>query len=480
MRQAGSERTEHMPETTDVIVLGLGTCGEDAALRLLGAGLDVTGIEAGLLGGECPYWACLPTKMMIRSANLVHEARRADGLVGSVDVTADWSLVASRVRTEITGGWDDSPAVSRFQGKGGRFVRGRGSLSGPRSVAVDGAEFEARKGIVIATGSSPAIPPIPGLSDVDYWTTHDAIATEELPRSLIVLGGGAVGCELGQVFARFGVEVTIVEGTDRLLPAEEPEASAAVTRAFGEEGIAIVTGARVESVASEPRSMTVTLDSGTEMSAERLLVATGRTVHLDGLGLESAGIDTSSRFIPVDDLLRAAPGIWAIGDVTGKGMVTHVALYQGTVAVGDILGHDPRPARYAALPRGTFTDPEVGSVGMTEAEARGAGIDIAVTVKMLSATFRGWLHGPGTTGVIKLVVDRGAGVLVGATSVGPHGAEVLGMLSLAMRARVPVEDLVDMIYAFPTFYGGVGEALGAYGRGITRVLDPETDPMFQD
>jgi len=469
-----------MAEATDVIVLGVGTCGEDAALRLLTAGLEVTGIEARLLGGECAYWACLPTKSMIRSANLVEEAKRADGLIGKVDVRPDWSLVSTRVRELVTGHWDDSPAVARFEGKGGRFVRGVGQLVGPSRVAVDGVEFEARRGIILATGSTPSIPPIPGLAAIDYWTTHEAIAAEELPASLIVLGGGAVGCELGQVFARFGVEVTIVEGADRLLPAEEPEASAVIGNAFKSEGITVLTGARVESAGSKSGTVTIMLEGGEEVSAERLLVATGRRVDLTGLGLETAGIDASGRFIPVDEHLRAADRIWAIGDMTGKGMLTQVALYQGTIAVADVLGHDAPAADYSTLPRATFTDPEVGSVGLTEEQGRAAGFDVDVVVKDLAATFRGWLHHTGNSGLIKLVADRRAGVLLGGTSVGPHGAEMVAMLTVALRTRAPLDDLVNMIYAFPTFSGGIGEALGAYGRGLTRVLDPGSTPMFDD
>lgn len=469
-----------MPDATDVIVVGVGTCGEDAALRLLSAGLEVTGVEAHLLGGECPYWACLPTKSMIRSANLIHEARRANGLIGSVDVEPDWSLIAARVRSEITGDWDDATAVARFEGHGGRFVRGFGAMSGPSTVVVEGVEYEARRGVILATGSIPAIPPIPGLADVDYWTTHEAVSTAELPRSLIILGGGAVGCELGQVFARFGVDVTIVEGAARLLPGEEPEASAVINEALDDEGITVLTGVTATSVGTGGGSTIVTLDDGTELRGERLLVATGRRVELGGLGLESAGIEATGRFIPVDEHLRAADRIWAIGDVTGQGMLTQVALYQGTIAVADLLGHDPPPADYSTLPRATFTDPEVGSVGLTEDQARAAGIDVAVVTKDLASTFRGWLHRTGNTGVIKLVADRPTGVIVGATFVGPHGAEVMGMLAVAIRARVPLVDLVNMIYAFPTFYGGVGEALGAYGRGLTRVLDPGSTPMFDD
>lgn len=465
---------------TDVIVLGVGTCGEDAALRLLASGLEVVGIEARLLGGECPYFACLPSKSMLRSASLLQGARRADGLIGKVDVAPDWGLVAERVRAEITGGWDDAGAVARFEGRGGHFVRGRGVLTGPRTVDVDGHSFEARRGIIIATGSVPSVPSIPGLAEAGYWDTRDAIRADALPASLLVLGGGAIGCELGQVFARFGAHVTIVEAQDRLLPHEESVASETLTEAFVDEGIDVITGAAVRSVRGDGPELTAELSDGTALQVERVLVASGRTLDLGSLGLETAGVEVRDGAVAVDGHLRAAPGIWAIGDVTGIGMYTHVALYQGSIAIQDILGGNPVPADYSVLPRTVLTDPEVGSVGLTEDEARRAGLDVAVTVKQLGSTFRGWLHRTGNAGVMKFVVDRASGKLVGAAVVGPCGAEVLGMLAIAMKAGMRAEELTNMIYAFPTFYGGVGEALGAYGRGLVTVLDPGSTPMFTD
>jgi pyruvate/2-oxoglutarate dehydrogenase complex dihydrolipoamide dehydrogenase (E3) component len=462
-------------EHCDVIVLGVGTSGEDLALRLAGAGLEVVGVTDELVGGECAYWACIPSKMMIRAASLLQEARRVDGAAGSVAVTPDWSVVAARVRDEAAGGWDDATAVARFEARGGQLVRGRGRLTGPRTVAVGDRTFTARRGIVIATGSKPLVPPIPGLADIGYWTTHDAIKVRELPGSLFVLGGGAVGCELGQVFARFGVEVTIVEGADRLLPMEEPEAGAVVADALADDGIAVRTGSRVEQVVADGDSIVVTTSGGTTLAGERLLVATGRAPMLDDLGLDAAGIDGSSGAILVDGQLRAADGVWAIGDVTGFSMFTHVALHQARIAGADILGENPLASDYRAVPRVTFTDPEVGAVGMTETQARAAGLDVAVTVKTLAATFRGWLHGPGSAGLVKLVADRGTDTLVGATAVGPAGGEVLGLLGLAVHARVPLAELRRMIYAFPTFHGAVGEAVGAYALGLQDVLDPGGD-----
>jgi pyruvate/2-oxoglutarate dehydrogenase complex dihydrolipoamide dehydrogenase (E3) component len=471
MRKTKSGTKVRSDTKTDVIVLGVGTSGEDLSLRLLSAGLHVVGIETSLVGGTCPYWGCLPSKMMIRAANILQEARRINGMAGNADVNPDWSPVAARVRAEATGGWDDSVAVKRFQERGGRLVHGIGKLTGPRTVTVGDMSFTARRGIIIATGSKAAIPQIQGLSRVDYWTTNDVIQTEKLPNSMVVLGGGAIGCELGQVMARFGVKVKIVEAGDRLLPAEEPEASEAVTKVFTTEGIEVHTNATVQQVGSRDGSIIVTLSGGMELTSERLLIATGRTVDLSDLGLESTGIDATQPYIHVDERMRAAEGIWAMGDVTGKALFTHVALYQSAIIAAEILGEDHPSARYDAVPHVTFIDPEVGSVGMTEADAIAAGVDVVIAVKQLGATFRGWLHAAGG-GIIKLIADRKTGVLVGATAVGPHGGEMLGLLSLAVHARIPLEELRSMIYAFPTFYGAIGEAVGAYGRGLATVMDP--------
>jgi pyruvate/2-oxoglutarate dehydrogenase complex dihydrolipoamide dehydrogenase (E3) component len=462
---------ERVAAETDVVVIGVGTCGEDLSLRLLGAGLAVVGIEAALVGGECAYWACLPSKAMIRAGNLLQEARRVNGVAGQSEVVPDWAPVAARVRTEVTGGWDDTTAVKRFESHGGRLVHGYGRLIGPRTVAVGKERFKARRGIVVATGSKPAIPPIPGLNQVDYWTTRDVIQVEKLPKSLIVIGGGAVGCELGQILARFGVDVTIVEAGERLLPAEEPQASQALETAFAGEGITVRSGALVRQVGRREGSIVVTLTGGEQLVSERLLVATGRTVDLSGLGLETAGIIPTGRGIPVDERMRAADGIWAMGDVTGVAMFTHVALYQSAIIAAEILGQHHPPARYDAVPRVTFTDPEVGAVGMTESAARAAGLDVVVAEKQLPATFRGWLHASGS-GTIKLIAERKTGVLLGATAVGPRAGEMLGLLGLAVHARIPLAELRSMIYAFPTFYGGIGEAVGAYGRGLATVIDP--------
>jgi pyruvate/2-oxoglutarate dehydrogenase complex dihydrolipoamide dehydrogenase (E3) component len=361
-------------ESVDAVVVGMGPGGEDVAGRLAEAGLNVVGVDSGLLGGECPYWGCVPSKMMIRAANLLAEGRRIPGMAGSSSVTPDWAPVARRIREEATDSWDDKVAVERFVGKGGRFVRGHGRLVGPRSVAVDDTTFEASRAVVLATGSAPSVPPIPGLETVPYWTNHQVIETETVPDSLVVLGGGAIGVELGQVLARFGCAVTVVEGADRLVPLEEPESSEVLARALAADGVALRLGVHAAAVETRAGRTVVRLDDGTEAVGERLLVATGRHVDLAAIGVDAIGIDPGRRALPTDGRMRVAPGVWGVGDVTGEGAFTHVSMYQANIAVRDILGQEVVEADYAALPRVTFTDPEVASVGMTEAAAGHAGV----------------------------------------------------------------------------------------------------------
>ncbi|TVR23813.1 MAG: NAD(P)/FAD-dependent oxidoreductase [Ilumatobacter sp.] len=443
----------------DAVVLGLGPGGEDVAGSLAEAGFSVVGIEAGLVGGECPYWGCIPSKMMIRAAHLIAESRRIPGMAGSSTVTPDWGPVAARIREEATDNWDDTVAVERFVGKGGTFVRGRGRLVAADTVEVDGHRYRATRALVVATGTTAAVPPIPGLADTPFWTNRQAVEAEELPGSIIVLGGGAIGAELAQVYARFGVEVTVVEAADRLLPLEEPEAGELLAEVFAGEGVDVMVGVAAEQV-SHDGVFRVRLADGSEVVADELLVATGRRVDLAGLGAEVLGVDVeSARALPVDEHLRVTDGVWAVGDVTGKGAFTHVAAYQSKIAAADILGEPHTPADYAALPRVTFTDPEVGSVGLTVQAARDAGLDVAVGRAQVPSTARGWLHKAGNEGFIQLVADQQRGVLVGATSMGPNGGEVLGLLTLAVHARTPIEELRTMIYAYPTFHRGIEDAL---------------------
>jgi pyruvate/2-oxoglutarate dehydrogenase complex dihydrolipoamide dehydrogenase (E3) component len=458
------DRTE-----VDVVVVGLGVGGEEVAGRLAEAGLSVVGIEHRLVGGECPYWACVPSKMMIRAANLVTEGRRIDGMAGTATVEPDWTPVAKRIREEATDDWDDRAAVDRFTGKGGRFVRGFGRLAGPGRVEVDDQVFVARRGVVVGVGTAPAVPPIHGLAGTPYWTNREAIEATEVPDSLVVVGGGPIGLELGQVFARFGSRVTVVEALDRLLAGEEPESSTLVRDEFAKAGIDVRTGAKVDRVGHDGQSFTVSLAGGETLDAAGLLIATGRRANLPDLGLDTVGLDPQAQALPVDDRLRVAPpdggpGLWAVGDVTGKGAFTHVSMYQADIVVRDILGQGGPGADYRALPRVTFTDPEIGAVGLTEAQARERGIAVRVGYTNLAESTRGWIHKAGNQGFIKLVEDADKGVLVGATSAGPVGGEVLSALVVAVHGEVPVDRLASMIYAYPTFHRAIEQAVKNLGK----------------
>jgi pyruvate/2-oxoglutarate dehydrogenase complex dihydrolipoamide dehydrogenase (E3) component len=315
---------------------------------------------------------------------------------------------------------------------------------------------------VIAAGTEPAVPPIPGLAGTPYWTNRDAVQAEELPESLVVLGGGAIGAELAQVFARFGAAVTVVEALPRLLSFEEPEASELIERIFTAERITVCTSAPAERVGHNGARFTVHLGDGA-VTAERLLVATGRRTDLAGLGVAAVGLDPAAKVVPTDGRMRAAERVWALGDVTGHGAFTHMSTYQADIVVRDILGQGGGSADYRAVPRVTFTDPEIGCVGLTEHQARSAGLRVRTGLTQLPYSARGWIHKAGNDGFIKVVCDADRGVLVGATSAGPYGGEVLSGLQVAIRAEVPVATLANMPYAYPTFYRAIEDALRNLG-----------------
>ncbi|HEY7016018.1 MAG TPA: NAD(P)/FAD-dependent oxidoreductase [Streptosporangiaceae bacterium] len=445
----------------DVVVIGLGPGGEYAAGQLAQAGLRVAGVEARLVGGECPYWGCVPSKMMVRAADLLAEGHRIPGMAGASAVHPDWAPVAKRIRVEATDNWDDTVAADRFTGLGGLLFRGHGTIVAPGRVAVGDDVLHAARGIVIGVGTAPAVPPIPGLAGTPFWTNREIIETEQVPASLIVLGGGAIGSELALAFSRFGARVTVIEAMSRLLPPEEPEAGELLTQVFGREGIGVRTGVAASRVDHDGDRFTVTLADGERLSADRLLVCTGRRTDLAALGTGAVGIDESQRTVPVDGHMRAAPGVWALGDVVGQGAFTHVSIYHAGIVVADILGREHHPAEHTAVPRVTFTDPEIGSVGLTEAQAREQGLAVRVGTAQVPESARGWIHKAGNDGFIKLVEDAGRGVLVGATSAGPWGGEVLGLLVLAVHAEVPTQRLREMIYAYPTFHRAVEDALAA-------------------
>ena len=431
----------------DVLVLGLGPGGEHVAIKLGRAGVDVIGVEDRLVGGECPYYGCVPSKMMIAAARELAATRRVPDFGGTSEVHPDWAPVARRIREEATDDWDDAAAVKRLEGSGARFVRGRGVLTGPGRVRVGDTTYVASKGVVLNTGTAPAAPPIEGLEGTPYWTNRDAVALTELPASLVVLGGGPIGCELAQVFARFGVRVTLVEAADRLVAVEEPEASELLAKAFAAEGIDVRVGVEVASVAYGDDGFTLDL-GGQRVSAERLLVCTGRRANLGFIGLDTVGLDDGLNVVETDERMRAGEKLWAIGDITGKGAFTHVSMYQGAVVVRDILGERGPWADYRAVPRVTFTSPEVASVGLGEQAARDAGIKVAVATGDLGA--RGWLAKE--EGLVKVVADRERGVLVGGCVVGEPAGEILSMLEAAVHAEIPVATLRSMHFAYPTYH----------------------------
>ena len=451
----------------DLVVIGTGPGGESLANRAASSGLRVVVVEKHLVGGECPYYGCIPSKMMLRAAHALTEAHRAGQLAGTVTVEPSFAPVAQRVAEQATDHWNDAVAVKRLEDAGTTVIRGTGRLDGARRVLVTPAgtsggdgeiAIDARIGVVVNPGTRPAAPPIEGLAGTPYWTNREALQATAAPAELIVIGGGPIGCELTQVFSRFGTRVTLVQHGPRLLAGDEPEASALLERVLVEEGVRVLTDADPTSVTYAEGRFTLTLADGQQVSGDRLLVAAGRTPNTDGLGLESVGLDP--RDITVDEWMRAGgdqAGLWIIGDVTGHGAFTHMSMYQADIAFRSITDAGGFSAAYHAVPHATFTDPEVGGVGLTEAAARAAGLTVRTGSTDLAASSRGFTHGPGAVGLIKVV--EADGVLVGATAVGPAGGELLGLLALAVHARIPVETLGSMIYAYPTFHRAIASAI---------------------
>lgn len=440
----------------DVVVVGLGPGGEALVARLAAAGLDVVAVEKELVGGECPYWGCIPSKMLIRAANAVAETRRADRVAGATTVTPDFSLVAQRIRNEATDNWDDTVAADRVTAAGATLVRGHGRLSGDRRVVVGETTYVASRGVVLNTGTSAAAPPIDGLADTPFWTNRSILQTETAPASMIVIGGGPIGLELAQALSRFGTEVTVLEVGERIMAVEEPESSQLIAGVFAAEGIGVHAGISIDGVAHDGQVFHVTCGDLT-FEAERLLVAAGRKPRIDDVGLDTVGVELG-RHLEVDDEMLVKDGLWAIGDIVGRGAFTHVSMYQSERAAKSILG-EPLGAYDTSLPRVTFTDPEVGGVGMTEKQARAQGIDVRIGLTDLSASSRGFVHGPGNEGLIKVVIDDKRGVIIGANSVGVAGGETLAGLAFAVRAEIPVETLANTIYAYPTFWRAIESVL---------------------
>ena len=453
-----------MSQEFDVVCLGGGVAGESIAAGLRGSGLTLAVVERELVGGECPYWGCMPSKTLLRSGETLAEADRARGLAASrVEWNVDFPKVSTRVLW-MARNLDDSRAATAIEETGARLFRGEGILTDSRTVDIGNERLIARRAVVIANGSTAAIPPVPGLDAVEFWTNRQAAVPTELPASLAVLGGGAIGVELGQAFARLGSRVTIIEAGPVFLGLEEPEAGAALRPHLEADGVVITIGdpcVAVEPSTTGPTgqrsSVVVHLKSGATVRADRLLVATGRRPN--GEAWRAAGLAQTERgWLKVDpSTLEAQPGVFGAGDVTGLGGFTHLAHYHGEIIARRLRGLDAR-ADHTAVPRVTFTDPEVASVGLSEAAARARGIDVVVGSADPAEASRGYIH-DFHSGALKLVADRERGVLVGATLVTPRAGEIIGELVLAIKLGTPMKTLADVIHPFPAFNRILGKVL---------------------
>ena len=427
-----------------VVVLGAGVTGEAfvSALRRLDDKAEITVVENELVGGECSYWACIPSKTLLRPLEVVARARLAPGAdeaVGAVD--------ASRVfwwRDQVAEK-DDTSQVEWLANQGAELVRGTGLVTEAGLVTVGDRKLPY-DALLVATGSVPLVPPVEGLDEIPHWGSREATSADAVPASLAIVGGGAVGCELAQCYARLGSKVTLVQGGENLLPRLDPEATALLAEIFVEEGIELRFGAqatRVSGGGGDP--FRLELEGQKPVEAERLLVATGRKPNVHGFGLEHLDVTVEKRGIVVDDRLSAGDGVWAAGDVTGVAPFTHVGKYQGRIAAANVAGGDVR-ADYRAVPASIFTDPQVASTGDTSGEGA-----VTSSWRLESVSRTSTFQRPKRPGLVKLYADPERRVLVGATAVGPEAGEWIGQLTLAIRAEVPVDVLRDTIQPFPTF-----------------------------
>ena len=457
----------------DVVCLGGGVAGEALATGLQNSGLTLAVVERELVGGECPYWGCVPSKTLLRSAETLSEADRARHLAASrVECTIDFPKVSTRVLW-MARNLDDSRPAAAMKATGATIFRGEGTLTDPRTVDVGGDQLGARRAVVIANGGRAAIPPIPGLDQVEFWTNRQAAIPRELPATLAILGGGAIGTELGQAFARLGSKVTVIEAGPRYLGLEEPEAGAALRPHLEADGVTFMIGdacVGVESqhaaAAGHHAAVVLHLKSGAVVRADRLLVATGRRANSEAW--RGAGIAQTERgWLTVDPAtLEAQPGVFGAGDVTGLGGFTHLAHYHGQIVARRIQGIDAR-ADHTAVPRVTYTDPEIASVGVSEAAARARGLDVIVAAADPAEAVRGYIH-DFHGGALKLVADRGRGVLIGATLVSPRAGEILGELVLAIKLGTPLQTLADVIHPFPAFNRVLGASLEELAAKMAR------------
>ncbi len=449
-------------ETFDVIVIGGGAAGENVAGRCVDCGASVAVVEAELLGGECSFWACMPSKALLRPGEALADVRRTPGADAAVTGDVDVAAALAR-RDDIASDWDDKYQVQWLEGVGATLVRGRGRLVGPRRVDVASADgttraLEARRAVVLATGSSPVVPPIDGLRGTRVWTNREATSATAVPERLVVLGGGVVGVELAQAWKRLGArEVTVVEAGERLVSNLEPFAGEELAEAFAAEGIDVRLGAKAVKVerADDDGPVTVTLEPGDTVTGDELLVAVGRRPNTDDLGVESIGLEPGKP-VAVDDQLRATGvrdgWLFAVGDVNGRVLLTHMGKYQARIAADVILKGSTAEAwaDHRAVPSVVFTDPQVASVGLTERVARERGVDVRDVRPATGEVSGAALHGRDVPGTCQLVIDESRRVVVGATFTGPLVGEMLHAATIAVAAEVPLPVLWHAVPAFPT------------------------------